>query len=80
MGFAYLTNIPLEKAREDYIDFLEKRGFSAKTETVKTVHAAGRITAEPVYAKINAPHYAASAMDGVLSLQTALGQRKQRPR
>ena len=65
MGFAYLTNIPLEKAREDYIDFLEKRGFSAKTETVKTVHAAGRITAEPVYAKINAPHYAASAMDGV---------------
>jgi len=30
MGFEYLTNIPLEKARADYLNLLESHGFAAK--------------------------------------------------
>ena len=65
MAFEYLTNTPLEKAREDYIKLLLEKGFAPKTETIPVYQACGRITARPVYAHICAPHYAASAMDGV---------------
>ena len=30
MGFEYLTNIPLAKAREDYLKLLEGYGFGPK--------------------------------------------------
>ena len=65
MGFEYLTNIPLEKAREDYLKLLESHGFGTKTEVIPVWDACGRVTAHAVYAHICAPHYAASAMDGV---------------
>ena len=65
MGFEYLTNIPLAKAREDYLKLLLENGFSSQAETVPVYTACGRITAKAVYASICAPHYAASAMDGV---------------
>ena len=65
MGFEYLTNIPLAKAREDYIDLLKKNGFGPKTEVIPVWDACDRVTARAVYAHICAPHYAASAMDGV---------------
>ncbi len=65
MAFEYLTNTSLEKAREDYIELLLEKGFASKTETIPVYRACGRISAEPVYANICAPHYAASAMDGV---------------
>ena len=65
MGFEYLTNIPLEKAREDYLKLLESSGFGPKTEVIPVWDACGRVTAQAVYAHICAPHYAASAMDGV---------------
>ena len=65
MGFEYLTNIPLAKAREDYIALLESHGFGPKTEVIPVWDACGRVTAQAVYAHICAPHYAASAMDGV---------------
>ena len=65
MGFEYLTNIPLEKAREDYLSLLKQNGFGPKTEVIPTWEACGRVTARAVYAHICAPHYAASAMDGV---------------
>ena len=65
MAFEYLTNVPLEKAKKDYIELLTGMGFGSKTETVPVQAACGRITAEAVYAHICAPHYAASAMDGV---------------
>ena len=65
MGFEYLTNIPLEKAREDYLRLLESQGFGHKTEVIPVWDACGRVTAQAVYAHICAPHYAASAMDGV---------------
>ena len=65
MGFEYLTNVPLKQARQEYLNLLKEQGFSAKTERVSVQNACGRITAQAVYAAICAPHYAASAMDGV---------------
>ena len=65
MGFEYLTNIPLAKAREDYLDLLKSHGFGPQTEVIPVWDACGRVTAHAVYAHICAPHYAASAMDGV---------------
>lgn len=65
MGFEYLTNVPLEKAREDYLRKLMDNGFAGASETVPVQEACGRITAQAVYAAICAPHYAASAMDGI---------------
>ena len=65
MGFEYLTNVPLEKARSEYIEELKKSGFGAKSERIPVSKACGRITAEAVYAHICAPHYASSAMDGI---------------
>ncbi|MBQ7792013.1 MAG: molybdopterin biosynthesis protein, partial [Clostridia bacterium] len=65
MGFAYLTNVPLAKAKEDYLQILKENGFGPKTETVSVFESCGRVTAKAVYAHICAPHYAASAMDGI---------------
>lgn len=65
MGFEYLTNVPLAKAREDYVKMMESYGFGPKTEVIPVWDACGRVTAHAVYAHICAPHYAASAMDGV---------------
>ena len=65
MGFEYLTNVPLAKAREEYLTLLENHGFGPQAETIPVWDACGRVTAQAVYAHICAPHYAASAMDGV---------------
>ena len=65
MAFEYLTNVPLAKAKEEYLQLLKENGFGPKTETISVLHGCGRITAEAVYARICAPHYAASAMDGI---------------
>ncbi len=65
MSFEYLTNVPLKQAKDDYIEFLTKNGFSHSTEIIPVQKACTRITAKAVYAHISSPHYAASAMDGV---------------
>ncbi len=65
MAFEYLTNIPLERAREEYRAWMSQAGFAAGTEEVPTAAAWGRTTSAAVYAAICAPHYLASAMDGI---------------
>ncbi len=65
MGFEYLINVPLHQARQDYLNLMIQHGFCSKVETIPVYEACGRVTARPVYAVICAPHYAASAMDGV---------------
>lgn len=65
MSFTYLTDVPLEQARENYLALLRDKGFAGKTEVIPARDACGRVTSRAVYARINAPHYAASAMDGV---------------
>ncbi len=65
MGFEYLTNVPLTQARKEYLALLQSHGFGPKTEVIPVFESCGRVTARAVYAHICAPHYAASAMDGV---------------
>jgi len=68
MSFKYLTNIPLEKAKEEYLDALIKNGMKPKDEVVTVPKASGRVLAAPVYANICAPHYNACAMDGIATV------------
>lgn len=65
MSFQYLTNIPLAQAQQEYLEALVARGMEAAMEVVPVAEACGRVTAEPVYAHICAPHYYACAMDGI---------------
>ena len=65
MGFEYLTNISLDQAQNEYLNKLTENGFMGQSECVPVHDACGRITAHAVYAHICAPHYAASAMDGI---------------
>jgi len=65
MSFNYLSNEKLSIAKENYLNTLIKNGFTPKTEVLKVSESCGRISAKAVYAKINAPHYPASAMDGI---------------
>ena len=65
MAFHYLSNVPLDQAVEGFLDKLKERGFAPRAEQVPISEALGRITAEPLYACISAPHYHACAMDGV---------------
>ena len=65
MAFQYLTNVSLDQAREEYLQLLKKNGLHSHTEEISVLEACGRITSEAVYAQICAPHYHASAMDGI---------------
>ena len=65
MAFQYLTNVSLDQAREEYLQLLKNNGLHSHTEEISVLEACGRITSEAVYAHICAPHYHASAMDGI---------------
>jgi len=65
MAFQYLTNIPLDRARQEYMTALIQNGMAPRAETVPVAQALNRVTAGPVYARICAPHYNACAMDGI---------------
>lgn len=71
MAFQYLTNVALDQAKQEYLAALESSGFAPGTEKISVIDACGRTTAGPVYAHICAPHYPASAMDGI-ALQAKL--------
>lgn len=63
----YLENMPLEKARAVFFEDLKENGILKlkDPEIIDVRQALGRITAEPVFAKISSPHYHAAAMDGI---------------
>ncbi len=62
----YLEDIPLAEALARWWTALDAAGLAAPLpgEWVTLEAAAGRVTAEPVWARISSPHYHASAMDG----------------
>lgn len=62
----YLHDIALDDAWERFILALEAVGRWAplEGEQVPVAEAAGRVTAEPIWASLSSPHYHASAMDG----------------
>jgi putative molybdopterin biosynthesis protein len=61
----YLDSVPPDEALNRLLGALEQIGWGPKTEVIPVDEALGRITAGPVTAQISAPHYHASAMDGV---------------
>lgn len=78
----YLEDIPLDEAQAHLQAALEAAGRWAPLpgEWVSLDDALGRVTAEPVFAKISSPHYHAAAMDGY-AVHTAdtLGATETRP-
>ncbi len=65
MPFEYLTNTALEDVVRELLAALDERAKGLASELVPVPEALGRVTSEPVYARISAPHYHACAMDGV---------------
>lgn len=65
MSFQFLDNLPLDEARSKYLQVLTENGFAPSVEQIPVGEALGRVTAQAVYANICAPHYHASAMDGI---------------
>ncbi len=62
----YLHDVALSEALSSWHAALEAEGLlePLRAETVPLTAALGRVTAEPVWARISSPHYHASAMDG----------------
>lgn len=62
----YLEDIQLEQALARLLEALEQAGALAPLpgEAVPVADACGRVTAEPVWARLCSPHYHAAAMDG----------------
>ena len=63
----YLSDVPVEQATEDFHAALEEAGGLTLTQsqTVDLGQGLGRVTAEPVWARLSSPHYDSAAMDGV---------------
>src|SRR5215207_1108981 len=63
----YLHDIPLPEAQARLTQALQEadlwRVLAAETISLDE-HGLGRVTAEPIWAKVSSPHYHASAMDG----------------
>ena len=69
----YLEDIPLNEAMDRFFDSLSYQGVikTTDTELVHLDNCLGRITAEPIWARISAPHYHSAAMDGIAVIATA---------
>lgn len=61
----YLESVPVPEALRRLFGALDQAGWGPSFETIPTDQALGRITAVPVLARISAPHYNGSAVDGV---------------
>lgn len=62
----YLEDIPIEQARDALWNALNEVGKiqPLESETIPLAEALGRVTAEPIWARLSSPHYHAAAMDG----------------
>jgi putative molybdopterin biosynthesis protein len=63
----YLEDLPLDAAWQRFHAALDRAeaGRALPAERVSLAEAGGRITAEPVWARLSSPHYHAAAMDGI---------------
>ncbi len=59
----YLKKTALNDARALFLAHVDASKLSV--ETVPVEEALGRVTAEPIFAKVSSPHYHAAAMDGI---------------
>lgn len=62
----YLSNTDIEDAISTYLEKLDEIRDSIGIETADIREALGRVTAEPVFARISAPNHNAAAMDGIM--------------
>lgn len=62
----YLKTTPLEKSKEIFFSHLKDFFKDKKTETIAVREALGRITAEPIYARLSSPAFHSCAMDGIM--------------
>ncbi|MFO7877283.1 MAG: molybdopterin biosynthesis protein [Desulfovermiculus sp.] len=60
----YLHTVPIEQALEEIKTRIDRNALLG-TESVPTHEAAGRITAQAVYARYSSPTYHSAAMDGI---------------
>ena len=69
----YLEPMPLDDALGLWRERLAQHGLLAPLpgETVPVDEAMGRVTAEPVFARISSPFYHSAAMDGVVDVRVA---------
>ncbi|MFZ7946475.1 molybdopterin biosynthesis protein [Neobacillus sp. 19] len=58
----YLEDKPRAEAREEILAASE---LTPEIDYLSAVEALGRVTAEPIFARVSMPHYHASAMDGI---------------
>mgnify|MGYP001282235364 FL=1 len=61
----YLESLPRDEALSRLLRALDQAGWGPQREVIPTDEALGRITCEPVRARISAPHYNAAAVDGI---------------
>jgi len=79
----YLEDIPLEEAWARFLRALTEAGLDGPFpgERVPLDQALGRITAEPIWARLSVPPYPAAAMDGfALRAQDTIGATETQPR
>lgn len=79
----YLEDLPLEEASARWWQALAEAGLDAPfpAEWVPLEAALGRVTAEPIWARLSVPPYAAAAMDGfALRSADTVGATETRPR
>jgi putative molybdopterin biosynthesis protein len=80
MEHRYLENLPLSKAKALLEDHLRAAGFAPQTQVLPVQDACGHALKNAVYAHICAPHYNASAMDGVaVKAATTFGASERTP-
>jgi putative molybdopterin biosynthesis protein len=76
----YLQMKSLEEARAVFFGRFSFDQY-LQSETIPAREAAGRVTAEPVFAKFSCPSYHAAAMDGIaVRAETTFGTRVDRPK
>jgi putative molybdopterin biosynthesis protein len=73
----YLEDTPLQEAQEQ---LKQRIHFSPEVEVIPTREALGRVTAQPIYAKVSMPNFHASAMDGIaVRAEATYGAEEQHP-
>lgn len=73
----YLEDTPLQEAQKRIVECVR---FSPQVDVIPTREALGRVTAEPVYAKVSMPNFHAAAMDGVaVKAEMTYGADEQHP-
>ncbi len=76
----YLSNMELAEALEQLAAAYAGAGAPLGTERVPVPEALERVTAEPIFARISAPFFNASAMDGIaVKAETTYGAHERNP-